>query len=1184
MKRRIEQLLNGKFEYETPQLKIQPEEIQIRLVPGEVIQKSFVLEHPKGEKVRGFLYSSNPRITCNPVEFQGTRNEIHYQVDGNGLPEGWVEDGAFTICSELGEYTLPYTVRAEKTREQGGRESSLDAAALAKLAEENFQQAYRQFISPGFGDYLKEKEPQLYGLYRGLGTPSFNYQSLEEFLTGTGRKEAVEISIDRNEIELSALSEPVRETIQITKSMTGFQKIKVEADGRFLRPEKKLITTDEFVGSTFDLNIVIDTNLMHGGRNYGRIKLSTCYQTIYIQVTARKAGKPAAQKQGHICKIMQKKLESLYVGFRLKKIDVQTWIDRSVSVINSYRRAGRNDPFAELFLVQLYYADGKRQKALKLLQGLEQSRRRLNTPERYGFFLYMTTFFNREKEYVDQVEEEIGRMFARDKTNWKLQWILFYLKESLLKDENARYEAAAEQFRYGCRSRILYLEAYPILKKNPFLMRHLGPFELQLLRFAAKEQILTAEVMRQAASLAMHHPEFDEQLFGILCRGSELYPSEDLIKAICLLLMKGDKKEHKYFEWYEKGVSYGLRITGLYEYYMESMEYTNLQDMPQIIRMYFAYDHTLDYKKRAAVYRRMTEKKEEDPQTYRNFRVAMEKFTLDQLEAGRITEDLCVLYRAYIRKNLLTKTMAERLTDLLFTLEVTCEAPSIRQVIAYSPRTGREQAVNFSEGRALVRCFDPETVLLVADQEGIRYTAAMLCESRQLFWEEQMLPWCMEKASEHPGLLLYVSSQCLLRGEINRESLPCLKKACETGGLTSEYKRKLQKAVLEWYKEHPGEETLREFLAEIPYQEYIEVDKKTLLTLLAQEGMCQEAFMLIDRYGAEEVPVLELVRICSRMVLDREFEENAMLVSLCHYCFSCGKYDDKLLRYLLLYYEGPVQSMMQIWQAGVKFELDTMLLEEKMMMMLLFTRNDTRGTEAVFESYARKMGRKKLCRAYVNLKAYEYFVKGQPVAESVFQYIERDYEKFRRQGRLQEQEDVCRLALMQHYAMTVTLTEEQKGYVEELLEEYSAKGMRFAFWKRFDDELLAPYQMKGREFVEYVGNPDSIVYISWRKKGQEEYTRETMKNCFEGIFVREFTLFYGDELECFLEEELDGSIKKSDKRILGASGEFTGENTRYELLNRISRAVRQNDEAAFHEEIGTYLQLEHLTKELFTLI
>jgi hypothetical protein len=58
-------------------------------------------------------------------------------------------------------------------------------------------------------------------------------------------------------------------------------------------------------------------------------------------------------------------------------------------------------------------------------------------------------------------------MFLRDKTNWKLQWILLYLQESYLNDENVRYEAVAEQFRFGCRSRIMYLEAYQILKQNP---------------------------------------------------------------------------------------------------------------------------------------------------------------------------------------------------------------------------------------------------------------------------------------------------------------------------------------------------------------------------------------------------------------------------------------------------------------------------------------------------------------------------------------------------------------------------------------------------------------------------------------------------------------------------------------------------------------------------------------------
>ncbi|MFR3321182.1 MAG: DUF5717 family protein [Lachnospiraceae bacterium] len=40
------------------------------------------------------------------------------------------------------------------------------------------------------------------------------------------------------------------------------------------------------------------------------------------------------------------------------------------------------------------------------------------------------------------------------------------------------------------------------------------------------------------------------------------------------------------------------------------------------------------------------------------------------------------------------------------------------------------------------------------------------------------------------------------------------------------------------------------------------------------------------------------------MILDLEFAENPMLLSLSAYCFEKEKYNDKLLRYLLLYYEG----------------------------------------------------------------------------------------------------------------------------------------------------------------------------------------------------------------------------------------------------------------------------------------
>lgn len=1163
-----------------------PEELELKVVPGEALRGSFVLESSDDRKIKGFLYSSSPRVVCEPAEFQGIKNEIRYQVDGNGFREGMEEEGFFSICCELGEYRLPYhlTLGTKKSREKEA--ISLESPEeLPDLAQKEFQMAYRYFITESFRELLKEKKQEALGYYDSLAQPSFGYQSLEEFLIGIKAKAPVEITLDRADIGLSGLTEPVAERIELTKNTWGFQKISVESDARFLRPERKVITTDEFAGSTYGLNLVVDTNLMHGGRNYGRVTLSTPYQKLCVEVTAEKApGQPAA-RQNHICKIMMKKLEGLYVGFRLKKIDLGTWVERSVNVINSYRRAGGADPFAELFLVQLYFADGKRQKAIKVLEGLEEHKERLDTPERYGFYLYMTTFFYQEASYVDQVEDEIRTLFYRDKTNWKLQWILLYLQESLLNDETAKYETVAEQFRYGCRSRIMYLEAYQILKSNPFLMRHLGSFELQLLRFAKKEQVLTAEVIRQVTGLTSHYGKYSGQLFEILRAGYEMYPSADVAKAICLLLMKGDRRDPEAFSWYEKGVDYGLRITGLYEYYMESTDQLDLVSMPQIIRMYFAYDTTLDYRKRAALYRRLVEQQEKDPQTFRNYRAAMEKFAVDQLEMGRFTEDLGVMYQHFLRKATMTRTMAEQLLRLLFTYEVTCDSPEIRSVTVHSGCLVGEQTYVFSEGRALVQIYDPDSVLVVEDREGTRHGADSLCGVRKVFDSGEMLEWCSELSPKFPGLVLFICAGSLKENILNRNTLPYLRTGCGLPELKEEFRDRLRGQVLHYYMEHPRDESLPEFLEGIPYLDYVKVDKAALITLLAEEGMCADAFSLLDMYGAEGIPLLQLVRISSRMVLDLEFAENGMLLSMCHTCFASGKYNDKLLRYLLLYYEGPIGEMKEVWEAAKKFELDTMVLEEKILMMILFTRSGTEGSEPVFESYRKKMGRKKLCRAYVNLKAYEYFVRGLPVAESIFRYVERDYLRQREKGALLEQEEVCRLALLQYYSGLVERTPQQNQCAAELLEEFSAKGMRFAFWKRFDRELLAPYQMDGRVFVEYVGNPASLVNIFYRGKGSgEEYRKEAVKNCFEGIFVKEFTLFYGDELECYLEEETDGKVKKSDLRSLTWDSEITEGASQYELLNRISRVRIQGEEETLDKEMENYLLLEYLARELFTLV
>ncbi len=1184
MKRRIEQLLNGIFEYETAGLAIEPAKLVIRATPGAAAGGSFRVSAEDGRKVRGFLYVSSPRVLCEPLEFQGIENEIRFQIDCSGFAEGTQEQGEITICCELGEFVLPYEITVEPSEQarEAGRIGS--AQELAEAARESFRKASRIFGMEEFGRRLSEREPQFAALYGSLRAQGSGYAQVEEFLVGTGQKEPVEISLEQLSYSWEELTAPVSRTIRIMKNTWGYQEISAGADAKFLRLEKKAFTTEEFAGSTYELGLVLDTNLMHAGNNYARITLMAGCRTVEIEVKARRAEQAGAGHGHHTRRIMRKELEALYVRFRLKKIDLATWTERSVSVLNSYKRLGGQDPYADLFLVQLYFADGKKQRALKLLESMDAQIRRDASPERYGFYLYLTTFFYREAAYVDRVEEEIVRLFSRDRANWRLLWILLYLQENYLNDKNARYEAIEEQFRAGCRSRILYLEAYQILREDPFLMHRLGPFELRLLRFAREEKVLTAEVVRQTANLAAHFPTFDRELYEVLTDGYRLYPSDDLVRAVCLLLMKGDRKESCFFPWYAKGVESGLRITGLYEYYMETMDSLDMDAMPQVIRMYFAYDNTLDYRRRAAIYRRIAENRERDAQTFRSYRAAMEKFTADQLEAARISDDLVALYRTFLRKKNLTASSAEKLTRLLFTCEVSCDLPDIRQVVVHSARLRREQAAFLADGRAYIQIYDPDSAVVLEDTHGRRYLAAGNSRIRRMMEDEELLAWCAQLIPDNPGLLLYICLRCMELGPIQKQTLPYFTAACETEAFSDAFRDILRRDVMKYYEDHIRDESLPEFLEHIPYLDYVKVDKASLITLLAEEGKCQDAFALLDAYGTEGIALLQLVRICSRMVLELEFGENPMLVSLCYYCFDRGKYDDKLLRYLLLYYEGPVRNMRHIWQAAIRFDLDTMLLEEKIITMILFTRSGTQGSEAVFESYWKKMGRKRLCRAYVNLKAYEYFVRDIPVADPVFAYIEREYLYLERKNRPEEQEQVCRLALLQYYARCPELKPEQRRITEKLLEEFGALGMRFAFWRRFDEELLRPYQMEGRVFAEYACDPKSRVTIFYRLRGrEEEYRQETLKNYFEGIFVREFTLFDGDELECYLEERSDGESRKTDLWTLRAPSDASGRTSKYESLNRIARARAEGEEKV-REELESYLTMEYLAGEIFTLM
>lgn len=106
----------------------------------------------------------------------------------------------------------------------------------------------------------------------------------------------------------------------------------------------------------------------------------------------------------------------------------------------------------ELFQAQLYFAADRADEGCLLLNELDQHKERLEAPEIFGYYLYLTTFYNKDPKYVDYVEEQVENLLMQNQDNWKLQWFLLYLRDTYRQHPARKLEAIQRQYLYGCSS------------------------------------------------------------------------------------------------------------------------------------------------------------------------------------------------------------------------------------------------------------------------------------------------------------------------------------------------------------------------------------------------------------------------------------------------------------------------------------------------------------------------------------------------------------------------------------------------------------------------------------------------------------------------------------------------------------------------------------------------------------
>ena len=1178
---RIGQIAAGRFNGTKPILAFSEETIDLSVIEGRSEAGSFVIESTNQIKICGIVYSTNPRMECLNPHFEGEKVRIRYQFNSKGLTEGDTCEGKFVIVCNQIEYSLSFCARITRLYAEAstGAVKSLDD--FTRLAASNWDEAYHLFYNRNFLNTIPYDNVYERLTYEGFACARPSGQNMEEFLIGVNKKQPVSISVDKSEEIFMASKEPQSGCFTITKDNWGYTEIRLRTDCEFIKLSKPVLTLDDFIGKTYLYEYIIDASAMHAGRNFGRIYIDGVYQSFTIDITAG-----VRDDDGSISDIAVTKdikecmvgIMELYTSFRLKRIVTGVWANETISILNHLHALMPDEHMYELMKAQAFIINRQRQEAKWILDDFKHSNPDKKAPI-WGYYLYLMTLLEREPSYVDNMTHEVELIFYENPDSVLLFWVLLFLRDQYFDDSAGKLKDIKYWVLRGCSSPYLYIEAYYLISQDPYLIKELSVFELRILSWAVKEKALTKELagaIFEAVDLA---GGFDNRVYELLTAAYEICPEAEYVGIICSYLIKGHKNDTCFHKWFELGIENKLRLTGLYESYLLTMDDRQISPVPKIIQMYFSFDNKLPYRKLAVLYNNIIAAKETEPEVYHKYRKAMGRFAMDQAQLRHIDDNLAVLYEDMLELGFINEELSAAFSDIIYTHKLIVFDKRIVRAIIYQNEMKEPQIVQVTDQCAYFELFSNDYVILFEDSRGYRYVKSISYRLQRLMDAEKYLDRCISLSPDRPQYIVSHFKHVRDYSDFTKDDLKLFKPVFYSESFSDSYKAVMGYRILKYCQLHDYEDYVRPFLQSINFDTLQKDARKYLIDMLVSNRLYEKAYDMAMEYGIDMLAAASKVVLCENALKVQHVDDDFM-VQLAISAFKTGKYSDLVLKYLCENYTGPTDELINLWHAADKFSISSMKLDERILEQGIYTQIEPEKISDIFMEYYKRAGNEKLILAYISLVAHGYLHSGGCKADFIFDIIEKRFIGNRTLN------DACQLALLKHFAEKTDITQAELEIEDTLLKYYIYNNMYFDFFARLDYRLLEKYFLYDKAFLQYESTPGTHVVLHYsRDEDGEEFNSEDMVEMYDGIYVKTFVIFFGELIRYYITEEHDNSIEVKESNRLTCNN-IPGDNdhSRYNLINEMIISDTLSDETTLKSNIDEYKRLDAATKQLFKLI
>lgn len=1124
----------------TPIVSLSVTNLDIEVEEGKVYKDSFFIESENKVPIEGYVCTTSDKVETEAERLEGTRQEIPFYFKGKLATAGNTFEGDIVLITNGGEYNIPYCVKVihKFVESSGGRISTMEE--FVQIYENNRKEAVDIFFLPNFEEVFLQGKPEQKELYHSLMKSRSKSLILEEFLTAAGYKNTSFLDVSQDKLVLE--EEDSSAQLELLLTQPGYVEGSIYSEKGQIQISRERFSSDDFTDGKLLFNVEKKQNLLNGS---DIIHIDTVRQDIEISVEwwAKQTALTKEKEKKLYLKKKRAQLMHNYLYFRTGSIAFEDFAEDSGHVLEELSRYTEDNEW-KLYRMHFFLMEERKEEGKELLELLEKvSQRDEFTPLEANYFLYLKAMYYRTPEAISKAVSTIREFYELSEYKAEALWMLIYLDREYVYNKRLQYDTIRQLFEEGNNSSLLYFEACDILNENPNYMEELGKFEISIFRWGVRYGYISLSLSYQFARLALKAKYYNKSIYYIAEKLYGVEPDEQFLQVICSLLIKGNRTGKEYHEYFRLAVEANLKIIGLNEFFIRSMDFETYDLIPQRVLIYFTYSNSLDYLEKAYLYSNVLRNKEKYEEVYGAYYSKMLPFIEEQLLKGRINEHLAYLYTCFQKEVLEKPDNWKAVCDILFYHKLICTNPHIIGVYVSCPELGTEKYYPLSGGTGGVEIYNDRAVLYFVDNNEQRYVKDINYQLREFLSPQQFEEEWIRRNLSNRKILLMESGK--MEENIKEQTLPVLQRIVFNDDFTRWMQVEAVEKMLVYYENHQDKRNLARWLGKIDYSNISTEFRKTLMDYYMEVGMMEDAFFGIELYGCDIMGAAKILRLASFGALCYQGKDDEATLSLAYAAFIRKKCNKDTLIYLMKHFKGETAALLEIWERSKRFGLETAAFERRILEQVMFTGNDTEGVFPVFESFYATDEGDELIDRYLEYASMKELESSMELNDFMHMAIGQEIVN----GRMENRHS--RIHFLYYFAGREDWYDTIKDTAVYIINGFLQEEFYLPVYQAYSQWITFPIHYQEMTFLTYHGRAGSNVILRYQIDGEEYSLRELhLEEVLPGMYVCHMNFFQKDHVKYRLES--DGSPVDEGTGLEFETFEYgDGEESRFFTLNHL---------------------------------